>query len=74
MTDTYECSNCHGVFEKGWSDEEATAELGENFPGFQPTACEIVCDDCYQKIMGWAATLPEDERKRLSDPTSGEHG
>lgn len=47
----YECAVCHGVFETGWSDEEATAELGETFPGIGKQDCAIVCDDCY-KAMG----------------------
>ncbi len=26
----YQCEGCGGVFEKGWSDEEAKAEMKEN--------------------------------------------
>jgi len=48
----YQCAECGGIFEKGWTDEEAKAEMTTN--GFnvcpEETMC-IVCDDCYNKIM-----------------------
>jgi len=50
---TYTCALCKGVFEFGWSDEEAKAELEENFEGFTTEECDVVCDDCYKK-MGFA--------------------
>jgi hypothetical protein len=51
-TNTYECDKCHGVFVFGWSDEDARAEADEN--GFDPDDdCGMVCDDCYQEIMGF---------------------
>lgn len=49
----YECAVCHGVFEKGWSDEEAEREFIATF-GRKPQVGEldgIVCDDCHQKVM-----------------------
>ena len=52
MSDTYKCAMCGGVFEKGWTDEEAEQELQQNFQGITPDDCDIVCDDCY-KIMGF---------------------
>lgn len=51
MNDTFTCAMCKGTYEKGWSDEEAEAELGETFEGFTPDECEVVCDDCYKEIM-----------------------
>lgn len=68
MADTYECSNCHQTFEKGWSDEEASAEYAGKFPTLTVEDAAIVCDDCYNKIMGWADTLPESERLHLTSP------
>jgi hypothetical protein len=50
--ETYTCYMCKGVFEKGWSDEEAEEEAGENFPGYEPDEGDLVCDDCYKKAMG----------------------
>ena len=47
----YKCAACHGVFDKGWSDEEAKAELGVNFPGMTTDDCGIVCDDCYKAMI-----------------------
>ncbi len=52
MPDTYQCASCDGVFDKGWSDEEAAAERDENFPGLEPEDQAVVCDDCYRKMMG----------------------
>jgi hypothetical protein len=46
----YECSVCHGVFEKGWSDEEARADEKERYGANDPDAA-IVCDDCYKKMF-----------------------
>ena len=51
--DGYQCAVCGGVFEKGWSDDEAAAELGEVFPGIGQQDCVLVCDDCY-RLMGLA--------------------
>lgn len=45
----YQCYICHGIFEFGWSEDEATQELRENFPGFDKSDCCQVCDDCYSK-------------------------
>ena len=62
---TYKCEICEGVFEKGWSDEEASAELGKNFPGHAEEDCGLVCDDCYEKMRA-PLTLAEDlQRARM---------
>jgi rubredoxin len=45
----YRCDNCGGVFDKGWSDEEAAAE--RDAAGFVDVDCAVVCDDCYVAIM-----------------------
>lgn len=53
----YRCAQCRGVFEKGWSDEEAAAEADDNFPGLMtadPGERAVVCDDCYKAMMGEA--------------------
>ena len=50
-TRTFTCAICNGEFEKGWSEEEAEAELSKNFPGFNKEECDQVCDDCYKKFM-----------------------
>lgn len=46
----YQCVYCHGIFEKGWSDEEAKAELDETFPGITVEECGLVCDDCWKEM------------------------
>ena len=55
MTETFTCDSCGETFPKGWSDEEAAAEAEELFPGMDltdPDEAGIVCDGCYQHIMG----------------------
>ena len=44
----YQCSMCHRVFEKGWTEEEARTEQKEN--GWENDECNLVCDDCYKEM------------------------
>ncbi len=51
----YECSLCKETFEKGWTDAEALAEYEVTFTEEErQDVREVVCDDCYKKIMEWA--------------------
>ena len=60
----YRCAACKGVFEKGWSEDEAVAELGQAFPDFEPGECEVVCDDCYKAMgLGDAVFTPVESGK-----------
>ena len=55
MSGTFTCDNCGKTFDSDWSDEEAAAEAQENFPGIDISDRDeagVVCDDCYQHIMG----------------------
>lgn len=55
MSDTYRCAECGGIFEKGWTDDEALQEYEAIFSASEKaTPAAVVCDDCYQKIMGGA--------------------
>ncbi len=55
----YRCVKCGGVFEKGWSDEEAEKELSDGIHGDIPVSdCAIVCDDCW-KEMGFDREGPK---------------
>ena len=49
----YQCAMCKGIFEKGWSNEEAKAEAREFF-GKPPKEWNdtplVICDDCFQKV------------------------
>jgi hypothetical protein len=60
---TFTCDNCGGTFGKVRPDEEAEAEAQELFPGIDtsdPEEAGIVCDDCFNHIMGRArAEAPE---------------
>ncbi len=44
----FQCSMCGNIYEKGWTEEEARAEQKEN--GFENLECDIVCDNCYNKL------------------------
>jgi len=46
----YTCAICGKEFSGGWSDEEATQELAEKFPGFDKEDCAVVCDDCFKEM------------------------
>jgi len=48
----YKCAMCGGIFNKGWTGEEAMEECVENFGEeiAYGEKLEIICDDCYQKI------------------------
>ena len=48
----YQCCVCDGVFEKGWTDDEAMEESEEVWGAMPPDELEVVCDDCYNKMMG----------------------
>jgi len=51
----FRCAQCGEVFEKGVTDEEASAERDEN--GWSGVECDLVCDDCYNAVLKWAAGL-----------------
>ncbi len=41
---------CGETYHKGQTDAEAAAEMREHFGDVPMDDCEIVCDDCWQKI------------------------
>jgi hypothetical protein len=46
----FQCELCRGIYEKGWSEDDAKAEFGKDFPGFQLSDAGLICEDCYNKI------------------------
>lgn len=58
---------CQGVFEYGWSDNNAITELENNFPGFKKDDCAVICDPCYQGT-GLFCGPPEDPFKDIPKP------
>ena len=50
MGDGYTCALCKGVFEKGWSDEEALEEKIYLWGHIPRADCDLVCDDCFKKM------------------------
>ncbi len=49
----YRCAVCYGIFERTWSDEEAKAEMEATWN--ETSDPDIVCDDCFQEVIVWAA-------------------
>lgn len=51
--DEYICPECLEVFEKGRTDEEAleTARLQHNNPDLTLENTELICDDCFKKLI-----------------------
>jgi len=52
MPDFFVCEQCGGEFEKGWTDDEASAEYEAEFGSLSTGDVASVCDDCYKVIMG----------------------
>jgi len=52
VSKTYTCAACEGVFDYGWTEEEALAEKEENFGDMPTEEMAVVCDDCYNKMFG----------------------
>ncbi len=48
--DHFKCALCGGIFEKGWTDDDATREEIEQFSRASDDPAEL-CDDCYKKFM-----------------------
>jgi hypothetical protein len=55
----YRCAACQGVFDKGWSDEEAKEEFYDNHPG-EPIdeTTALICDVCYEAMRKDMAANP----------------
>lgn len=47
---TYTCQGCGGVFEHGWSYEEAQAEAKATFTAEELAHTAVVCEDCWQAM------------------------
>ena len=55
MSETYTCACCGGTCGKTRSEEEVAAEASELFTPAELESTEVVCDDCWRKII---AELP----------------
>jgi hypothetical protein len=70
--DEYTCAACGGVFGKGWSDEEAAAESVELFGEWPAEQMAVVCDDCFNKMVGWKH--PQDWRAEQDETLARKKG
>ena len=59
----YKCEKCGGIFEKGWSDEEAAIEYIAIYGEAPMANVALLCEDCYQKYHKWF----EKERIKLNN-------
>lgn len=49
---SFQCAQCRGVFDFGWTDEEAKAEMAKNGWGAMPPEdMALICDDCYNGVI-----------------------
>ncbi len=60
----FQCADCGGIFKKGLPDKVAWREYDDNFPGASHQIAEIICDDCYQKMIA-VEPPPEMKEKRI---------
>lgn len=51
MSNQFTCADCGETFDKGRSDEEALKESKEIWGEIPQEDMEIICEDCYQKMM-----------------------
>jgi len=49
-SNSYKCAICGGVFNKGWSDEEAMSEMKELWGDCPEEELAVMCDDCFNGI------------------------
>lgn len=49
MTETFTCSMC-GYVGECRPEEEAEAELKTEFGDIDKADCDVVCDDCWEKV------------------------
>ncbi len=48
----FKCAVCGNIYDKELTEEEAIEQLKEEFGEcLTPDDCELVCDDCYNKIF-----------------------
>ena len=47
----FKCEVCKGVFEKELTDKQVKEQLKNEFPGFAPADCGIVCNNCFKKMF-----------------------
>lgn len=46
----FRCTACKGIFEKGWSEEEAQKEADEIWGEIPEDEKVIICDDCFNSV------------------------
>lgn len=64
MSHVGKCAMCRGPLSEESDEEKMRAELHENFPGFEPEDCDVICDDCYQKHIATFREMHERESGR----------
>jgi len=69
-SDEFMCSICSKTFDKGRSDEEARQEEEQLFGARDPNA-EVVCEDCFNKVMSQPDCPTPEEMERLKVDSVG---
>ncbi len=50
VNNTFTCAVCHCVFDNKGTEEDGDKELSEFFPDTPKEECDVVCDDCWEKL------------------------
>lgn len=67
MDREFTCERCGLTFKSGWTQEEAEAEMRENFGEIAESDRVVVCDPCYRLIT--AQFPPAEFQKMLVSQT-----
>jgi hypothetical protein len=72
----FECSLCHGVFNKlnneDWNSFKSAEEFLMLYPECKNDRTDIVCDDCYKEFKKWFATLTEEDKRKIREKFENE--
>jgi hypothetical protein len=55
----FKCQACKGIFEEGWTEEEALEEWNRDFPNVPFDESAVICDDCYKLMTKYFEEHPE---------------
>lgn len=54
----FKCEQCGDEFQQAWDDEAAIEEFNTLFPNEDLSKSKVVCEDCYNILMGFSPGVP----------------
>lgn len=76
----FTCDHCKQTFIRGWTDQDAHAEMAELYPELPDVTPEnkhtlgVLCDDCFVEFRAWLLALPQERRNELARQARAEMG